>query len=274
MIYAKYTVVLKSLLDDPAAKAQIDKALSLYPLYKPEKAYDLVPDREELNNRLLNHYKYREIGFETVGRFLDELRITMSEIMPRYNELLKTVVTMAELPSPFDNVDVVETFEEERTNTSTTDATTGTESATTEQDTTTSTANDTTTTTNTVGSDSKQVQAQTPQGAINIPAKNIDTVPYADQVNWGKDNSSSNGSSTSEGETTATKNGETTTSSEETSKVDTTGTGTTKHTYTKKGNQGVNTYAHDMLEYRTQIIDVVDQIVNDPRINELFMLVY
>lgn len=246
MIHAKYTVVLKTLLDDPAVKAEIDKALSTYPLYKPEKEYDLVPEREDLNARLLNHYKYREIGFETVGRFLDELRITMAEIMPRYNELLKTVVTMADLPSPFDNVDVVETFEEERK-----------ENATSE---TSGTAKDTTTTTNDVTSDNKQVQTQTPQGNINIAAKNIDTVPYADQVNWGKDNSNSNGSSTSNGETAANSSNES--------------TGTTKHTFTKKGNQGVNTYAHDMLEFRTQIIDVVDQIVNDPRIQELFMLVY
>jgi hypothetical protein len=36
----------------------------------------------------------------------------------------------------------------------------------------------------------------------------------------------------------------------------------------------VNTYAHDMNEFRTSIIDVVDQIVNDSRIRELFMLVY
>ena len=246
MIHAKYTEVLKNLLDDPAAKEAIDKALSAYPLYKPEKNYDLVPEREELNTRLLNHYKYREIGFETVGRFLDELQIAMAEIMPRYNELFKTVVTMAELSSPFDNVDVVETFDEERSESS--------------HGETASTAKDTTTTTSDVASDSKQVQSQTPGNVINIPAKNIDTVPYADQVNWGKDSSSSDGSSTSNGETSANAMNES--------------SGTTKHTYTKKGNQGVNTYAHDMMEFRTQIIDVVDQIVNDPRINELFMLVY
>lgn len=246
MIGAKYTVVLKDLMEDPEAKAAIDKALSTYPLYKPDKVYDLVPDREELNKRLLNHYKYREIGFEAPGRFLDELEITMCEIMPRYNELLKTVVTMAELPSPFDNVDVTETFEEERTNNATSE--------------TSSSANDTTSTENKVTSGNKQVQSQTPQGQINIPAKDIDTVPYADQVNWGKDNSDSNGTSTSSGETTAAATNE---SNEKTT-----------HTYTKKGNQGVNTYAHDMLEFRTAIIDVVNQVINDARIAELFMLVY
>lgn len=246
MIYARYTIVLKTLLDDPAAKEKIEKALSEYPLYKPDKEYDLVPDRAALNKRLLDHYKYREIGFESVGRFLDELKITMGEIMPRYNELFKTVVTMAELPSPFDNVDVVETFEEDRTDKTTRESS--------------SSATDSTTTENNVTSDNKHVQSQTGQGQLNIAAKNIDNVPYADQVDWGKDNSESNGTSSSNGNTTAESTDET--------------TQTTKHTYKKTGNQGVNTYAHDMNEFRTSIIDVVDQIVNDPRINELFMLVY
>ena len=246
MIKAKYTIVLKTLLDDPASLEKITAALSKYPLFQPDEKYDLVPDRAEINKRLLNHYKYREIGFETFGRFLDELEITMDEIMPRYNELFKTVVTMADLPSPFDNVDVVETYHETRTD--------NTESSTA------STAKDTTTTASDVTSNNKQVQSQTPQGNINIPAKDIDTVPYADQVNWGKDTSSSEGSSTSNGETSASAQNES--------------TGTTEHTFTKKGNQGVNTYAHDMLEFRTAIIDVVDQIINDDRIAELFMLVY
>lgn len=247
-MYAKYTIVLKNLLEDPEAKAAIDKALSFYPLYQaPEgKQYDMIPDRETLNKKLLNHYKYREIGFDTPGRFLDELQITMDEIMPRYNELLKTVVTMAELPSPFDNVDVVEEYEETRTEQASSETAT--------------TANDTTTTNNKVNSDNKHVQSQTPQGQINIAAKDIESVPYADQVDWGKDNSTSNGSSTSNGETTAAGSNES--------------TGTTTHKFTKKGNQGVNTYAHDMNEFRTSIIDVVDQIINDDRIAELFMLVY
>lgn len=246
MIHAKYTEVLKNLLDNPEAKAEIDKALSFYPLYKPEKVYDLVPDREEINARLLNHYKYREIGFETVGRFLDELKITMGEIMPRYNELFKTVVTMAELPSPFDNIDIVETFSESRTDNG------GTETS--------STTSDSSVTTSDVVTDNKHVQTQTPQGSINIPAKNMETVQYADEVDWAKSGSTSDASSTSNGTTTASSTN--------------LSTGTTEHTYIKKGNQGVNTYAHDMNEFRTSIIDVVDQIIQDPRINELFMLVY
>ena len=258
MIRAKYTVVLHTLMNDPQLRQQLDQALSTYPLYNPGKAYDLIPTREELNLKLLNHYKYHEIGFETIGRFLDELKITMGEIMPRYNELFKTVEIMAELPNPFDNVDVVETFSEERKTNSTTDSTTGTE--------TTSTAVDTTTTNGTASSYNKHVNSKTPQDGISIPAEGIDSVDYADEAQWNKDSSTTAGTSSSDGSTTASSDSQSNTTNE--------GSETVEHTYTKKGNQGVNTYAHDMNEFRTSIIDVVDQIVNDRRIRELFMLVY
>ena len=258
MIKAKYTIVLKTLLDDAEGNKRITAALSTYPLYTPEKKYDIIPNREALNKKLLNHYKYREIGFETVGRFLDELQNTMEEIMPRYNELLKTCEIMAGLPSPFDNVDVVETFEQERQ-----DFATGAVSNTSH---TTETAKDTTTTQNSVESNAKHVESSTPQDQLTIPANGIDSVDYADKADWDKDNSNTNGTSTSNSNTSADNTTET--------ETENSSGGTTRHTFTKKGNQGVNTYAHDMNEFRTSIIDVVEQIVNDPRINELFMLVY
>ena len=72
-MYAKYTVVLNRLLADPATKERIDQALSTYPLYEKKSKQEYIPayipTREELNAKILRHYKYREIGFETVGRF-------------------------------------------------------------------------------------------------------------------------------------------------------------------------------------------------------------
>lgn len=239
-MYARYTEYLRDLMNNSITKPLLDKALSTYPLYTPVKTYDLIPTREQLNNRILNHYKYREIGFETVGRFLDELEITMCEIMPRYNELFKTVETMAELPSPFDNVDVVEKFEQTRTATS----------SSTQDGTRTTEGTDTVTRS---GSD-KIKHSDTPQNSIS----DIDNYmsDYTETTNNGSDSNVSEGSevTSNTGSSTATD--------------------TLSHTYTKTGNQGVNTYAHDMNEFRTSIIDVVDQIVNDARLNELFMMVY
>lgn len=249
-------------MNNQETKEALEKALSTYPIYVPQKLYDLIPSREQLNEKLLNHYKYREIGFETVGRFLDELEITMCEIMPRYNELFKTVEIMAELPSPFDNVDVVETFEQETTNTATSQGTnTGKVFNDSENE-----GQSSATLGNTANS--KRLEADTPQDEISVGTKDIDGVSYASRAEWneavseGSESRSVHDSSFSNTES----EGSSTSESESTGKV--------KHTMTKKGNQGVNTYAHDMNEFRTSIIDVIEQIINDERVNELFMLVY
>lgn len=261
MIPAKYTVVLKSLLDDPQAKAAIDRALSTYPLYQPEKAYDLIPPREEINRKLLNHYKYREIFCSAPGRFIDELEITMREIMPRYNELLKTVAIMADIEDPFGNLDVVETFEQETTGMATSQGSTNTTQNTKENQTATNEAHTSET------ANGKNLEADTPQGSI-VTAPDITTVGNASKAIWNKDTSETDSSGSGATET----NSELT--SEASSDASSETTGTTKHTLKRKGNQGVNTYAHDMNEFRISIMDVVDQIINDSRIQELFFMLY
>ena len=206
----------------------------------------IIPTREVLNQKLLNHYKYREIGFESVERFLDELEITMNEIMPYYNQMYNSVEIMALIDDPFGNVDVTETFKEERKDTS--------------KSNTKSNANDSTETISNVNSNAKNVTSETPQTEINTPAEDINNISHADNVSWNKANSSDNASSSGSSHTDAESSGET--------------SGSVEHTFTKKGNQGVNTYAHDMIEFRTSIIDVTTQILNDGKIKELFMQVF
>ena len=243
---SRYTVLLKTLVEDENIKPLIDKALNSYPMYEPISKSDevkaIIPTREVLNKKLLNHYKYREIGFETIGRFIDELEITMNEIMPYYNQMFNTVEIMADLPNPFDNVDVVEKTIQTRSGSgSSTDIGSGSS---------TSTSNDT--------SHSKIVESETPQGNISKTTSEIDDVTHADKVGWNKDENETSNTSSSNSQNEI--NSE---SSEE-----------SEMTYTKKGNQGVNTYAHDMIEFRTSIIDVTTQIIEDEKIKELFMQVF
>jgi len=267
---AKYTVLLKDLMENEETMKLIDKALSYYPLYRARNwgtnwGWNF-PTRSWLNQRLLNHYKYREIGFETVGRFLDELKITMYDIMPYYNELFESVDIMKDLPNPFDNVDVIEEYTEKRTDSTTSSS----ESETKGSGHSKTTAEDETNTSASVNHNNKNVHTTTPSDTVSIPAKNIDNVTHADDVTWSKDNSSdeglSRGESSSETDNTSTGNSKSSAKGENESTV--------QHTFTKKGNQGVNTYAHDMNEYRTAIIDVVNEIITDPRIADLFMKVY
>ncbi len=252
MINAKYTVVLKSLLDDENCKSEIEKALSDYPLYRAneENLPDYLPSRSRLNDKLLNRYKYREIGFEVPGRFIDELRIAMHEIMPYYNQLLKSQDIMEQLDDPFGNVDIVETFEE---------IIEGSASGTSKGQ---SNATDETKTSASVENFNKHVKSDTPQGLLSINNKDIDSVDYASEVDFNHDSNSDTGTSNGSSETN--------TNTESSSQS----TGKTTHTMTKQGNQGVNTYAHDMKELRETFLNIEQMIINDRRIRDLFMQVY
>ena len=284
MIYAKYTIVLKTLLDDPQSKALIDKALSTYPLYDPvnESKFSKVVSREEINKALLNYYKYREIGFETFGRFLDELETSMNEIMPYYNQLLVSQDVMNGLEDMFENLDVVVEYESTETDNTQND-TTSNQTGTSKEDFSGSSQASSSGTNNSETSSSlndaaKHVSSETPQGQLDIVAQNIHSVSYADKVDWNKNEVENTGTST--GTTTTEQSGTNESArtlendNEETISSSGTSTKTSKNKVTRKGNQGVNTYAHDMLEFRNLLMNVVQKIITDKRIAELFMGVY
>lgn len=48
--------------------------------------------RGELEKKIIEHYYFRQIGFETVGRFKFKLNTRLREIMPRMNKLYKTTL--------------------------------------------------------------------------------------------------------------------------------------------------------------------------------------
>lgn len=54
--------------------------LDEYPIF--EEAY-----RKQLNDKIIDHFFFREIGFETAAQFSWYMRRTMNEIMPYFNEL-------------------------------------------------------------------------------------------------------------------------------------------------------------------------------------------
>lgn len=252
MIRAKHSVVLKELLDNEETNKLIQTALQEYPMYTPtnEAVYTIIPTREQLNKKLLDNYKYREIGFETIGRFIDELRIAMNEIMPYYYQMYKSADVLNGVEDPFGNVDIVESYEE-KTSGSASGSSTTTSKSTAESSNNSS-----------VNSKNKEVHTTTPQTNISIAAEEIDSVPYADDVNWNNNDTTSTGKTNESADSNA--SGESSSTSEE----------TTSHTLTRKGNQGVSTYAHDLNELRDTFKNIEQMIINDDRIVELFMLVY
>ena len=81
---AKFTVELGVII-----KIGFPLGLQSYPIF--DESY-----REGLNNKIIRHYWFREIGFETAALFRDRLAMTMAEIMPYYNQLYKSQLISVE----------------------------------------------------------------------------------------------------------------------------------------------------------------------------------
>ena len=257
--HAKYTVVLNELLNDSEVKKLIDNALSTYPLYesKGDHKYipNIIPTREEINKKLLDYYKFREIGFETVGRFIEELRIAMCEIMPYYNQLMFSQDQDYNMVYIVDYSHVTErdlkgSHSDNMKSSSETDTS----------------STDSNTTHTSMDGNSKNVKSDTPQDELKISANDIDNVSYASEVTWGKDRSVSDGQSdgSSTGHTDSSQTGE---SSGSRNEIEST-------TETIKGNYGQVSAQSLILKYREAILNIEQMIINDKRIQELFMLVW
>ena len=50
--------------------------------------------RHGLNDKIIEHFYFREIGFETAAQFAFYLRRTMNEIMPKYNKMFQAQLTI------------------------------------------------------------------------------------------------------------------------------------------------------------------------------------
>jgi len=156
--------------------------------------------------KVIDHYRFRQIGQETPGRFLHLFRSRIREIMPYYIQLYKSQELMESIDDPFGNVDITETFEQHSTGESS------------------------------GNSEHTQRFSDTPQGRVDNIDHHLTNATVDD--NSGRSESS----------------------------------GTVRHTFTKKGNQGVNTYAHDMKELRETFLNIDMQIIND--LNDLFLGLY
>lgn len=254
IIPARYTEVLDNLLRNQQTVQAIAQAMSTYPLYETDstrvKEYGTaytVPTRQQLNDKILSYYRFREIGFETVGRFCFELETALKEIMPYYNQLFYSADQDF---NPIYNVDYIKTIDRHKNDTNIG-------------------SNSTTTNTSTKGSEStsneefsKGINSKTPQNELHISNTGIDNVKYADDASWGKNSGSTSGS------TSTTGNSQT---NESNSVIGNEKEGIREQT---KGNFGVTSAQDLILKYRETLLNIEQLIINDPRIKELFMLIY
>ena len=67
-------------------------------------------DKKAFEQKILDHYRFRQIGQETVGRWLHYFRTRIREIMPYYVQLYEFEAKWFNVDDPLESYNLVETF--------------------------------------------------------------------------------------------------------------------------------------------------------------------
>lgn len=229
---SRYTIELRYLIE-----GNYDLGLKDYPIF--DESY-----REQLNNKIIQHYYFREIGFETEALFKNRLNQKMNEIMPYYNQMYESSKLKID---PLSTIDLEEVFSRKsKTTGEGTSNTSGTGN---------NTNNFNSTDTTDYGKISKFsdiAQAQTtPNEILN------DKYLTSATVDDGQDKNTNTGTNTSQTEST------------------TSGTSTDKRnldedtTLTRKGNNGTASESELLNMYRETFLNIDMMIIDD--LDELFL---
>lgn len=257
---AKYTTQLRSVVE------------SKYPIFDFE--YPIFDEsyRSVLEKKIIDHYYFREIGFETVGMFKHFLKARMNVIMPYYNDhylALKVFKTY----DPYVNKDITTT--ETRTNEQNIDGTTGTignvkntgtNKTVSSGDTDQTQTNDLTKNTTNTGS---EVFSDTPQGKLSglDYATNLtdrDNTQTEKDTGTVKNVSNSNNTDTQTVDLAEDTNATVTT--------DNTIMTTDEYIQTIKGFDGMKYTAEVYMDVKQTIVNLDKQIIGE--LNDLFMNIY
>lgn len=153
--------------------------------------------RETLNNKIIRAYYFREIGFETLGLFAWQMRRTMFEIMPYYNQLYDSERLEID-PFLTRNMDYAEKWTRDESKTAKQDTTSEAAHNTDASGTTANSANGST------ESNDRNVFNDTPMNGLDTGA--VENMDYATNVTFDKGSTSSrtdsNGSTTNKEERT------------------------------------------------------------------------
>ena len=68
--------------------------------------------KKEFERKVIDHYYFRQLGSETVGRFLHQFRTRVREIAPYYKKLYELEAKLLEAGDPFQSYDLTETYKQ------------------------------------------------------------------------------------------------------------------------------------------------------------------
>lgn len=227
-------------------------------------------EKTAFEKKVVEHYYFRQIGQETPQRFRHYFQARIREIMPYYLQLYKSQEIMDAIDDPFGNVDVTETVRQTTSGERSGNASSENSNTMSAENSTSKTSNDVETFERDVDrtADATTRKLDTTQGEIS----NLDKYLTEGE----KHNETVTDGEKSERESDVTETGSETASSSASGEGSETHSEshseTLEYTSTKKGNQGVNTYAHDMRELRETFLNIDMQIIEE--LADLFLLVY
>ena len=258
--------------------------------------------KRELEQKLIDRYRFRQIGFETPARFMHHFRTRVKEIAPYYFELHKSVELFNSIEDPLQAYDLTETYTEETTgtrsengessgtrsengkNTGSSNSSTSGSSKTETSEVQSSEGTQETKTNKTVSADGTKRFSNTPQGSLaNLDSYMTEaTINEDTNTETGTDTATSSNSSEGSGSTSTTNTATATATSSGTSELTATSSGTSettgeeagtkKYTLTRKGNIGVTVLGEEMIKHRKAIINLDEDFINE--FKDLFLGVY
>ena len=207
-------------------------------------------DKKAFEQKILDHYRFRQIGQETVGRWLHYFRTRIREVMPYYVQLYEFEAKWFNVDDPLESYNLVETFEESSHGSGTVSSSGSSESA--------SESYGTNTTTKSQTVDHERRFSDTPQGSIDNLDSYMSEATQEDTTTGEDDYTDSTGTATVTGSD----------SSESSSQ----NTGSTSHTLTRKGNIGVQPLGGEVQNIRDAFINIDLMVINE--LKDLFLQVY
>lgn len=222
-----------------------------YPVPRPSIDYNgktckVDFDKAAFEKKIVDHYYFRQIGQETVGRWLHYFRTRIREIMPYFVQLYEFDAKFRNIDDPLESYNLVETFKQEHSNNGSVSGTSTSSNSSERSEEGSSNASN----------DLVRKFSNTPQGSVS----NLDDHLTEATVENGLQNGSSN--------QTANESGSASGSSEQTSED----SGSVEHTLTKRGNIGVQPLGGEVENIRNAFINIDQMVINE--LKDLFLQVY
>ena len=214
----------------------VDAGINIWDFDYP--SYYSGEEKAAFEQKVLDHYRFRQIGQETPGRWLHYFRTRIREIMPYYIQRYKSVELFESIPDPLESYNLTEEYEESRNDSSETSSTATNERSSESSN-------------NESGNGLKKM-LDTPQGQVSL----IDTYMSNAEENTHATTNSATGQEDESSSSTGTASA----------------TGSVKTKLTRRGNIGVQPLGDELQKLRAAFINVDMEIINE--LNDLFLMTY